>query len=699
VKTLSHRRLSGWVVLLAIVLASAAPASAEQKRGPRKIDRAVRQALAGGAPNQRVIVKVKPGYREKLRQALKDHGDVITSDHATIDAVGANLHSADLEELDQLDWVLDIAADAIVRADARKVAPLKWRRATKARAGSTASSQAAVTTLRKTLGLPAVVPPGTLGASGITVALIDSGIAPSADFANRITGFWDFTRGGIASPPYDDYGHGTHVAGLIGSSGVLSSYQFQGIAPDVRFVGLKVLDRTGAGYTSDVIDALEFVIANKSRLKVQIVNLSLGHPIYAPAENDPLVQAVERATAAGLIVVVSAGNFGQAEKGPSAAGYTGITSPGNARSAITVGATDTKNTVTRDDDVVAPYSSRGPSWFDAIAKPDVVAPGHQLASDTNLTSSLYKLLKSGHVISKNGKKLLQLSGSSMATGVATGVAALVLQAHNENGLRSRKPITANLMKGILQYSAIPLAGFDYLTQGAGQINAAGAIALGRAIDTDVAPGLPWFSVGVTPVTRIGGTAYEWGQDVIWGDAVYTGDVIYVSHRVWGMADGGDNIVWGTADEGDNIVWGTGVVLEAANIVWGTTNVWASNIVWGTRLIGAMSDDGDNIVWGTANDGDNIVWGTANDGDNIVWGTANDGDNIVWGTLNESNIVWGMRQGRNILFATSDGGDNIVWGTADGDNIVWGTADGGDNIVWGTADGGDNIVWGTAAGGF
>src|SRR6185503_6033013 len=151
---------------------------------------------------------------------------------------------------------------------------------------------------------------------------------------------------------------------------------------------------------------------------VQIINLSLGHPIYAPAKYDPLVQAVEKANAAGLIVVVSAGNFGQMQKG-AGSGYTGITSPGNAQSAITVGAAVTQDTTTRDDDVVASYSSRGPTWFDAYAKPDVVAPGHNLASDTSMSSYLYKLLKGSHVASKNGQQMLSLSGSSMAAAVTS----------------------------------------------------------------------------------------------------------------------------------------------------------------------------------------------------------------------------------------------------------------------------------------
>src|SRR4029077_10662421 len=131
---------------------------------------------------------------------------------------------------------------------------------------------------------------------------------------------------GKAAQPYDDYGHGTHIAGLVGSSGKLTNFEYQGIAPNVRLVGLKVLDKNGSGKASDVIAALEFVTANKARLNVQIVNLSLGHPIFSPAATDPLVIAVQRATAAGLIVVTSAGNFGQNDD-TGKTGYTGITSP------------------------------------------------------------------------------------------------------------------------------------------------------------------------------------------------------------------------------------------------------------------------------------------------------------------------------------------------------------------------------------
>src|SRR5205085_6214540 len=120
-------------------------------------------------------------------------------------------------------------------------------------------------------------------------------------FQGRLKAFYDFTDGKtLATPPADDYGHGTHVAGTIAGSGALS-YQraYRGVAPNVSLVVLKVLDATGAGYTSDVVRAIDFAVANRQKYGIDVINLSLGHPIYEPASTDPLVQAVERASAAG----------------------------------------------------------------------------------------------------------------------------------------------------------------------------------------------------------------------------------------------------------------------------------------------------------------------------------------------------------------------------------------------------------------
>ena len=522
----------------------------------------------------------------------------------------------------------------------------------------------------------------TGGGTGVGVAVVDSGIEPGTDFNNRIAAFYDFTYGDIrAVAPMDPYGHGTHVAGLIAS-------EFVGVAPNARLIGLRVLNEKGQGDTANVVRAIEFAIANKDLLGIDVLNLSLGHPIYEPAASDPLVQAVEHATREGIVVVVSAGNFGLNKK-TGLPGYAGIASPGNAPSALTTGAARTFNSVTRVDDRVAPFSSRGPSWYDGFAKPDFVAPGDNLLSVAAAGSKL----RVAQEQRGNTGNYMRLSGTSMAAGVASGLVALVLHANRD--------LTPNAVKAVLEYTSIPVldedgSRFDALSQGAGQIQVTGSIALARAINTQAPVGTPWLSTAVTPSTIIGNHSYAWSQSIIWGARRVVGETLMSEQRpAWGL-----NIIWGEGlgDEDDNIVWGNNFG-DDDNIVWGNSFDDDDNIVWGNNLIwGESLSDDDNIVWGNRfDDDDNIVWGNRfDDDDNIVWG-----NNIVWGSgllglsIDDDNIVWGNNDDDNIVWGNLDD-DNIVWGNLYDDNIVWGNSE-DDNIVWGNDLGDDdNIVWGNTS---
>ncbi len=314
---------------------------------------------------------------------------------------------------------------------------------------------------------------GRTGA-GVGVAVVDSGIdGTAAEFQGRISAFYDFTtragRSGKTSTAIDDYGHGTHVAGLIGAS----SLTFAGIARKVHFVGIKVLDANGAGKTSDLIKAIEFLDANKSKLNIHIINLSLGHPILEPAATDPLVQAVEKAVAAGLVVVTSAGNYGQ-NPTTGESGYAGITSPGNAPSVITAGSLDVHGTADRRDDTASPFSSRGPTWYDGFAKPDVLAPGHGLFSTSAEGSTLARTTST---LSTSGAAV-KLYGTSMAAATTTGVVALLLEANRAAFPAAGRDLPPNAVKAMLQFSAVPVREsasgpeLDLLTQGAGGLNGA-----------------------------------------------------------------------------------------------------------------------------------------------------------------------------------------------------------------------------------
>jgi serine protease AprX len=238
----------------------------------------------------------------------------------------------------------------------------------------------------------------TLSGYDVGVAVIDSGIQPDANI--KVNKAYNFTSSLIGG---DQYGHGTHIASLVASSGVASQQgTYRGVAPGARLIDMKVLDGTGAGFTSDVVRAIEFAVANKDALRIDVINLSVGHPIYEPAATDPLVQAVEMAVHSGIVVVVAAANMG-ADPTTKEIGYGGITSPGNAPSALTVGSLNTQGTATRTDDVVAPYSSRGPSWYDAYQKPDILAPGHKLVADVAANSWLYRSYPGSIVVEPDSK--------------------------------------------------------------------------------------------------------------------------------------------------------------------------------------------------------------------------------------------------------------------------------------------------------
>ncbi len=223
-------------------------------------------------------------------------------------------------------------------------------------------------------GLDAV---GRYTGQGITVGIIDSGIAPRTELRDRVAVNVDFVDGARGAGR-DFYGHGTHIAGIIAGNSVLPG-GVRGMAPGARLINLRVLAADGSGQSSDVIEAIDWAIENKARYNLRVLNVSLGHPAMEAAADDPLVQAVERAVRAGIVVICSSGNLGKHPvTGQPIVGA--ISSPGNSPSVITVGALNTKGTPQRSDDEVASYSSRGPTYGDGFVKPDLVAPGNKIIS-------------------------------------------------------------------------------------------------------------------------------------------------------------------------------------------------------------------------------------------------------------------------------------------------------------------------------
>jgi serine protease AprX len=519
--------------------------------------------------------------------------------------------------------------------------------------------------------------------AGIGIAIIDSGITPWHDdltvakrSGQRVVHFKDFVNG--RTTPYDDWGHGTHVAGIVAGNGYDSVGTRAGVAPAANLVVIKALDSKGAGRISTIIDAIDYVISIKNKYNIRVINLSLGAGVFESYTTDPLTLAAKRAVDAGIVVVAAAGNMGKAKDGRTQ--YGAIGAPGNAPWVLTVGASSTEGTVDRRDDRVAAFSSRGPTMIDFGMKPDLVAPGTGTVSLSAPGSRMFlekaAYLVKGNIFGLFQQPYLTLSGTSMATPVVSGTVALMLEAN--------PALTPNLVKAILQFTAQVYPDHDWFSQGAGFLNTRGAVQLAEYFRKG-RPGMPY--------PRMRG----WSQHVLWGNYRVRGGVLtpggtaWASNIVWGdsRTPSGSPVVWGENCYGpcdDNIVWGN-------NIVWGDSS--DDNVVWG-------NSDGDNVVWGN-NDGDNVVWGNS-DGDNVVWGNTDLdnvvwGNNIVWGDSTDDNVVWGNGDVDNVVWGNSDV-DNVVWGNdcggADCDNVVWGNSAGlDDNVVWGNAEGLDNIVWGNS----
>lgn len=432
--------------------------------------------------------------------------------------------------------------------------------------------------------------------TGIGVAVIDSGINDShSDLTNsgnssRVLYHQDFTGTTTylrTKQVWDLYGHGTHVAGIIGGNGKKSAGRFAGVAPNVNLVDLRVLDVNGAGTDSMVIAAIQQAIALKNTYNIKVINLSLGRGVPVGYAQDPLCQAVESAWRAGIVVVAAAGNFGRISVNGSN-GYGTVAAPGNDPLVLTVGAMKSMGTYSRTDDLIASYSSKGPTTFDHVVKPDVVAPGNMVVS-TNAKGSTLEGEFPGNDVAGSGsaQDYFMLSGTSMATPAVAGGVALMLQ---KDPTLMPDQVKARLMK--TAYKTFPASSvatdpttgqtytsyYDLFTVGAGYVDLAAALA-----NTDKAPATVGSALSPTAaynswngtITLSNGSSTVASSSVVWGTSV-----------VWGSS-----VVWGTNVSGNSVVWGTSVVWGSSatggfSVVWGTATNSATSVVWGSSLLGA-----------------------------------------------------------------------------------------------------------------
>ena len=425
--------------------------------------------------------------------------------------------------------------------------------------------------------------------AGIGIAVLDSGLAESPDLRSaqgrsRIVFSRSFVPGD--SRTIDAYGHGMHVAGIVAGNGSQSGgphalYAIRGVAPNANLINLRVLDSRGQATDSTVIAAIQSAIQMKNTYNIRVLNLSLGRGVFSSYQSDPLCQAVEQAWRAGIVVVVSAGNEGR-NNSAGTQGYGTITAPGNDPLVITVGAMNTGGTASRTDDKITSYSSKGPTVFDQVIKPDLVAPGNRILSLEANGSALVQTYPANQVPltvyttlgAKGTPAYFQLSGTSMAAPMVSGAAAVLLQ---KNPSLTPDQVKAILMRTASKFPATtsvaidPATGFQYVSQydvftvGAGYLDLNAALA-----NRDVPAG-----TALSPVAAFDGLSGNMHM-VSASGAVWYASVVWGANAVWGNSVLlGSSVIWGGA-----IDWSAGVIGQSRSVVWGTGGVTGNSVALG-----------------------------------------------------------------------------------------------------------------------
>jgi len=392
---------------------------------------------------------------------------------------------------------------------------------------------------------------------GVTVAVLDSGVAPDSDLAGRVVASVGFA--GAHDPAHPDFGgHGTHVAGTIAGSGAKSNGEYVGMAPGANIVDVQVLDQDGNGRYSSILAGLGWVVGHKDQFNIKVVNLSFGAPPSTTSyQTDPLAAAVEIVWRAGLTVVAAAGNAG-----PSSGS---VESPGIDPYIVTVGSTDDLQTLALTDDAVAWFSSWG-TPAGSTARPDLIVDGRRIVSLRVPGSTIDTQLPDHLVTASNGTTFTRLTGTSMSTAVVSGAVALLLE-RNPN-------LKPDQVKKILTSSVQRFGpGAPPASAGAGMLDAYAAVNSGVRSSANV---------GQRQADALARTLYSalYGQPLVWKNLTYLGtnwlnltwQTLPWTQAAW------DNIAW------DDIAWD--------NIAW--DDIAWDNIAW------------DNIAW------DNIAW------DNSEW---------------------------------------------------------------------------------
>ncbi len=539
-----------------------------------------------------VIVQMKGDMTDARKASISEIGGTVVRSFDIIDGATVTLPNHNLRQLSQFSWVKRISTNFTVRkyddfTTKHTFADTQWN------------------------GLP-----GGAGYEGdnINIAVVDSGIQPALDFtgayySSRLLLNVNFSLGlsDVATEMgmTDPCGHGTHVAGIAAGSGNSASgtnakRQYRGSATNANLIGVRVLERNGTGTVDTVLAGLQWVYNNRTLWNIRVVNLSLGHPVGESYKTDPMCVMMKQLWESGVVVVCAAGNMGRLNDEQNecndnegwGTAYGSIQVPGNSPHVITVGAMKQAPTdkLTRVKDKVATYSSRGPSIFDYVLKPDVVAPGNLVVSIGPSAGYLFQshssnivpvadYLDNPNIRPLNSNSYYVLSGTSMAAPAVAGAVAMILEKSpwlTPDTVKARLMITADKWAYPGSYKksmVVPNGDTDPFTFGAGFLNVA------TAINSTFVPAGPALSPCMT-LDEKGNLVFNfdntvWTNRAVWGSAGLDPKMIWGTRAVWGNWEvGGLRAVWGTTVgmvEGTRAVWGNTTFVEETRAVWGSAN--------------------------------------------------------------------------------------------------------------------------------
>jgi serine protease AprX len=403
---------------------------------------------ASAAERASVIVRELPGTGSTVEKAVSALGGSVGSQLSIIGGFKAEVPADRLAALRAVPGVVSVTEDAGLSLQS-----------TTDVADQASQPGSLYTLANKVTGASSMWDKGYTG-KGVDVAVIDSGVVPVNGLAGKVVYGPDLSlEANTAAKDLDTYGHGTNMAGIIAGrdTGTTSlsgnSSDFVGMAPDSRIVSIKIADAKGQTDVSQAIAAIDWAVENRNKggLNIRVLNMSFGTDGVQSYVLDPLAYAAEQAWHKGIVVVVAVGNQGS---------LTGLNNPADDPYLIAVGSDNANGTATTADDAVSSFSNDG----NGTRNPDVVAPGEHVVSLRDPGS----YLDTQYPAARIGDRLFRGSGTSQATAVVSGAAALLLS--------QRPDLTPDQVKALLTHTAAPVPGATEAQEGSGLIDLAAASA-------------------------------------------------------------------------------------------------------------------------------------------------------------------------------------------------------------------------------